>query len=52
MVNQYLPGLAWGSIDPATELPKFLSDLEEAGLDNIIAEKQKQLDEWAAENKK
>lgn len=52
VVNQYLPGLAWGSIDPATELPKFLSDLEEAGLDNIIAEKQNQLDEWAAGNKK
>lgn len=49
VINQYLPGLVWGSIDPETELPKFLDALKEAGLNEIIAEKQKQLDTWAAQ---
>ncbi len=51
VVNQYLPGLVWGSIDPETELPKFLEDLERAGLNDIIAAKQEQLDAWAAGQK-
>lgn len=50
VIDQYLPGLACGSIDPATELPVFLQRLEEAGLSRIIAEKQSQLDAWLAEN--
>ena len=49
VINQYLPGLVWGSIDPETELPKFQAALKDAGLDAIIAEKQKQLDAWAAQ---
>ena len=39
-----------GSLDPETELPKFQQSLKDAGIDEIIAEKQKQLDAWAAEN--
>lgn len=50
VINQYLPGLRCGSLDPETELPKFQQSLKEAGIDEIIAEKQKQLDAWAAEN--
>ena len=49
VIDQYLSGLVWGSIDPATELPKFQEALKDAGLDTIIAEKQKQLDAWAAQ---
>lgn len=49
VINQYLPGLVWGSIDPETELPKFLDALQEAGLDDIIAAKQEQLDAWAVQ---
>ena len=49
VINQYLPGLVWGSIDPETDLPKFQAALKDAGLDAIIAEKQKQLDAWAAQ---
>lgn len=45
-IQQYLPGLLCGSIDPAEMLPKFKDDLVTAGLDTIIAEKQKQLDAW------
>ena len=49
--NQYLPGLACGSLNPETELPKFLQALEDAGLQKVIDEKQAQLDAWIAENK-
>ena len=48
VIDQYLPGLICGSVDPATEIPVFLQRLEEAGLGTIIAEKQTQLDAWAA----
>ncbi|MFC4306954.1 ABC transporter substrate-binding protein [Cohnella boryungensis] len=47
--NQYKAGLESGTIDPA-KLDEFLSKLKSAGLDKIIAEKQKQLDAWAKEN--
>lgn len=47
--NQYKAGLESGTIDPA-KLDEFISKLKSAGLDKIIAEKQKQLDQWAAEN--
>jgi ABC-type glycerol-3-phosphate transport system substrate-binding protein len=52
VIDQYLPGLSCGSVDPATELPVFIQRLNEAGLGTIIAEKQAQLDAWFAENKK
>jgi len=40
-----------GTLDPAKTLPKYLQELKDAGVDKIIAEKQKQLDEWLAANK-
>lgn len=49
VINQYLPGLRCGSLDPETELPKFIDKLKEAGMDKIIAEKQSQLDAWLVE---
>jgi len=48
VVNQYKLGLETGALDPEQTLPKFLEKLKAAGLDQIIAEKQKQLDSWAA----
>ncbi|MEW9052271.1 MAG: ABC transporter substrate-binding protein [Neobacillus sp.] len=51
VVNQYLPGLDTGSVDPDQHLPEFISKLKAAGIDKIIAEKQRQLDEWVAKNK-
>ncbi len=48
VIEQYLPGLICGSADPATETPLFLERLGEAGLGEIIAEKQAQLDAWLA----
>jgi putative aldouronate transport system substrate-binding protein len=48
VIDQYLPGLLCGSVDPATEIPTFLARLNEAGLGDIIAAKQAQLDAWVA----
>jgi ABC-type glycerol-3-phosphate transport system substrate-binding protein len=48
VIEQYMYGLVCGSVDPTTEIPIFLQRLDEAGLGTIIAEKQTQLDAWAA----
>lgn len=48
VINEYLPGLNTGSVDPEIEIPNFVAKLKAAGLDKIIAAKQAQLDEWAA----
>lgn len=47
--NQYKAGLESGTIDPA-KLDEFISKLKAAGLDKVLAEKQKQLDQWAKDN--
>lgn len=49
--DQYKTGLETGTLDPEKNLPDFISKLKSAGIDKIIAEKQKQLDEWAKNNK-
>ncbi len=50
VVNQYKLPLECGEVDPDTTLPKFTAKLKEAGIEKVIAEKQKQLNEWAAAN--
>jgi putative aldouronate transport system substrate-binding protein len=52
VTSQYQRALECGSVDPAVELPNFIQKLKDAGVDEVIAEKQKQLNAWAAENKK
>jgi putative aldouronate transport system substrate-binding protein len=52
VINEYLPGLMTGSVDPSVYLPEFLAKLEAAGGNEIIAEKQRQADEWKATNLK
>lgn len=47
-IQQYLPSVNCGTVDPATNLPEFQAALKAAGIDTVIAENQKQLDEWAA----
>lgn len=47
--SEFAPGLETGTTDPATELPRFLEALQNAGIDKVIAEKQTQLDAWLAE---
>jgi putative aldouronate transport system substrate-binding protein len=47
--DQYLPGLETGTVNPEEVLPEFIQALKDAGGDDIIAEKQKQLDAWLAQ---
>ena len=51
VITQYAVGLNTGSSDPATDLPKFLAALDAAGMESIITENQKQIDEFT-KNKK
>lgn len=44
--DQYRKALETGTVDPEVELPKYIKALKAAGIDKIVAEKQKQLDEW------
>ena len=48
VVSQYDVALRWGTLDPNEALSKFNADLEAAGINDIIAEKQRQLDEYLA----
>lgn len=45
VLNQYDGGLQTGTSDPAL-LEEYVKKLKEAGIEQIIAEKQKQLNEW------
>ncbi len=47
VVNKYKVGLESGVLDPSN-LDKFNKELKSAGLDKIIAEKQRQIDAWAS----
>ncbi|WP_342047744.1 ABC transporter substrate-binding protein [Bacillus sp. OTU530] len=46
VLNQYKLGLESGTLDPDKSLAEFNKKLKESGLGKIIAEKQKQYDEW------
>ncbi|SEL59441.1 MULTISPECIES: ABC transporter substrate-binding protein [unclassified Butyrivibrio] len=48
VVSSYRTALLWGAIDPEENLPKYIDELKAAGIDEIIAEKQKQLDAFLA----
>lgn len=50
VIDQYRNALEAGILDPAEKLPEFIEKLKEAGIDKIIQEKQRQLDEWASVN--
>lgn len=49
--EKYYPGLMTGSVDVDTELPKFNQELKQAGIEEVRAEVQKQLDMWRAAHK-
>lgn len=48
-IAQYRDALCYGDVDPAEYLPQFLSALEAAKIDDVIAEAQTQLDAFMAE---
>jgi putative aldouronate transport system substrate-binding protein len=50
VVDEWLPQISTGSVDPEIAVPQFKEALDAAGLQTVIAEKQRQLDEWAAAN--
>ena len=52
VVQELLYSLGSGSVDPDKYLPIFQDKLKKAGADDIIAEKQKQIDEWKIANGK
>ena len=49
VLTQYLPGIFCGSVDPATEVPKMIEALNDAGYQDILTAKQEQLDAWMAQ---
>lgn len=48
IIDEMVPALSSGSIDPEKAVPQFLERLEGAGVNDIIEEKQKQINEWKA----
>lgn len=48
ITEKYHNVLMSGYLDPDEALPRFLQELEEAGIQEVIAEKQSQLDAWLA----
>ncbi len=45
--KQFEDAIISGSVDPEVYIPKYREAMKAAGLEKVIAEKQKQLDEWA-----
>jgi putative aldouronate transport system substrate-binding protein len=50
--KEYNDGLGTGVLDPEKALPEYNEKLKKAGMDKVIAEKQKQVDEFLKNNKK
>lgn len=44
--EQYAPSISSGTVDPAEYIPAFIAGLKAAGIDEIVAAKQEQLDAW------
>lgn len=44
--NEFFPSLLTGAADPDVAFPKAVKKLKEAGVDKLLAEIQKQYDEW------
>lgn len=48
VIAQYAPSLNAGAIDPQKALSEFIESLKAAGIDKVIAENQRQFDEYLA----
>lgn len=51
VTNRYKKILETGSVAPESKLQEFITQLEAAGMDKVIEEKQTQLEAWAASQK-
>jgi len=49
--KQYCSDLFTGTVDPEVVVPQYLEALKTAGLDKVLGEMQKQLDEWVKTEK-
>ena len=52
VLAKYAVSIEIGCVDVDAELPKFQQELKDAGIEKIIAEKQRQIDAWYEANKK
>lgn len=50
VITQYRALLSWGAVDVDATLPTFISELEAAGIGDVIAANQEQLDAWLGGN--
>ena len=50
VVNAYLDGFICGKFDPDEMIPMMISELEGCGIDRVLEEKQRQLEEWEAQH--
>ena len=46
VISKYNQALLGGMLDPASAIPDFLKELEDAGIDRVVQEKQSQIDTW------
>ncbi|BBI31982.1 ABC transporter substrate-binding protein [Cohnella abietis] len=51
VIAKFANAIESGMLDPATTLPKFVQELNDAGVQKIVDEKQLQLNKWLEENK-
>jgi len=51
VVDQYFDVLTYGDVNPDEYLPQFLSALNAAGINEVMAEYQTQVDAWLAAKK-
>lgn len=49
VITQYRALLDWGAVDVDSTLPTFISELEAAGINEVIEANQEQLDAWLAQ---
>jgi len=49
VLSLYLPALESGSVDLDIYYPEFIDALENAGINDVIADKQVHFDAWLAE---
>ena len=51
VITQYSDSIEAGALNPEEALPEFIKALKGAGIDKVIEENQRQLDEWAEKQK-
>lgn len=50
VIKEYLDSIQYGTLDPEETVPKLISGLKTAGVDTVLTEIQKQIDEWWEKN--